>query len=98
MDIHRRPSWVGGANFYQIFVERFANGDDSLSPQNVQPWGTPPTRSNFMGGDLPGIIQHLDYLQELGVTALYLTPIFEGGSNHKYDTEDYGRIDPALWR
>lgn len=94
VDIHRRPSWVGGANFYQIFVERFANGDDSLSPKNVQPWGTPPTRSNFMGGDLPGIIQHLDYLQELGVTALYLTPIFEGGSNHKYDTEDYGRIDP----
>lgn len=94
VDIHRRPSWVGGATFYQIFVERFANGDDSLSPDNVQPWGTPPTRSNFMGGDLPGIIQHLDYLQELGVTALYLTPIFEGGSNHKYDTVDYGRIDP----
>lgn len=93
-DIHRKPSWVGSANFYQIFVERFCNGDPALSPENVQPWGTEPTRSNFMGGDLPGIIQHLDYLQELGVTALYLTPIFEGGSNHKYDTIDYGAIDP----
>ena len=93
-DIHRKPSWVESANFYQIFVERFCNGDPALSPENVQPWGTEPTRSNFMGGDLPGIIQHLDYLQELGVTALYLTPIFEGGSNHKYDTIDYGAIDP----
>ena len=56
------PEWARHAVFYQIFPERFANGDPSNDPENVQPWGTLPTFSNFMGGDLQGIIDHLDYI------------------------------------
>ena len=88
------PEWVRQAIFYQIFPERFANGDSANDPENVQPWGTVPTFYNFMGGDLRGIIDHLDYLAELGITALYLNPIFQATSNHKYNTFDYFRIDP----
>ena len=91
IDIHKKPSWVNSAVFYQIFPERFCNGNPKLSPENV---GTAPDRQIFMGGDLPGITQKLSYLEELGVNALYLTPIFEATSNHKYDTVDYTRIDP----
>ena len=94
IDIHKKPSWVNSAVFYQIFPERFCNGNPKLSPENVAPWGTAPDRQIFMGGDLPGITQKLSYLEELGVNALYLTPIFEATSNHKYDTVDYTRIDP----
>jgi cyclomaltodextrinase len=88
------PEWVRHAVFYQIFPDRFANGDPSNDPENVQPWGTPPSYHSFMGGDLRGIIDHLDYLADLGVTALYLNPIFQATSNHKYNTFDYMRIDP----
>lgn len=88
------PSWVKDAVFYQIFPDRFANGDPSLSPANVEPWGGTPTYTNFFGGDLVGVIDKLDYLQELGITALYLTPIFLSPSNHKYDTADYLQVDP----
>jgi neopullulanase len=88
------PEWVKDAVFYQIFPERFANGDQRTDPENVQPWGTPPTPSNFMGGDLAGITERLDYLAELGITALYLNPIFHASSNHKYNTYDYFAIDP----
>ena len=94
IDIHKTPSWVNSAVFYQIFPERFCNGNPKLSPENVAPWGTKPDRQVFMGGDLPGITQKLPYLEDLGVNALYLTPIFEATSNHKYDTVDYTRIDP----
>jgi glycosidase len=88
------PEWVRHAVFYQIFPERFANGDPSNDPENTQPWGSPPTLYNFMGGDLQGIIDHIDYLAGLGVTALYLNPIFQATSNHKYNTFDYLRVDP----
>lgn len=94
IDIHKKPSWVNGAVFYQIFPERFCNGDPSLSPENTVEWGEKPTPWNYFGGDLQGIIQKLPYLEELGVNALYLTPVFEALSNHKYDTVDYTRIDP----
>jgi glycosidase len=88
------PSWVKDAIFYQIFPERFANGDPSNDPPGVQPWGGKPVRDNFFGGDLQGIIDHLDYLAGLGVTAIYLNPIFEATTNHKYNTTDYLKIDP----
>ncbi len=94
VDVHKKPSWVNSAVFYQIFPERFYNGDPSLSPENVCQWGEKPDRTNFFGGDLPGITEKLPYLAGLGVNALYLTPIFEASSNHKYDTIDYTRIDP----
>ena len=88
------PAWVRDAVFYQIFPERFCNGDPANDPPIVEPWGTPPTGRSFMGGDLQGILDKVDYLADLGVTALYLTPIFESASNHKYDTIDYFTIDP----
>jgi glycosidase len=90
------PSWVRDAIFYQIFPDRFANGDPSNDPPNVQPWGAPPTLWGFQGGDLQGVIQHMDYLQDLGVTALYFNPIFQATSNHRYNTSDYYRIDRKL--
>jgi glycosidase len=88
------PEWVKHAVFYQIFPERFARGDPALDPENVQPWGTPPTQDNYMGGDLRGILNRLDYLSELGITAIYLNPIFHAFSNHKYNTYNYFEIDP----
>jgi len=90
------PAWVADAVFYQIFPDRFANGDPSNDPPGVQPWGAAPTISGFQGGDLRGIQDHLDYLGDLGVTALLLNPIFLASSNHRYNTTDYYRIDPKL--
>ncbi|HET7009561.1 MAG TPA: glycoside hydrolase family 13 protein [Anaerolineales bacterium] len=90
------PEWVHDAVFYQIFPDRFANGDPSNDPPNVQPWGSPPTLWGFQGGDLRGIYERLDYLQDLGVTALYLNPIFSASANHRYNTIDYFTIDPRL--
>jgi cyclomaltodextrinase / maltogenic alpha-amylase / neopullulanase len=88
--------WISDAIFYQIFPDRFANGDPGNDPANVQPWGAPPTRHGFQGGDLRGITQKMDYLLDLGINALYLNPIFLSPSNHRYDTVDYLRIDPKL--
>jgi cyclomaltodextrinase len=90
------PFWVQDAIFYQIFPDRFANGDRTNDPPNVQKWGSPPTAWGFQGGDLQGIIQHFDYLLDLGITALYLTPIFKSSSTHRYNTSDYYQIDPKL--
>ncbi len=88
------PNWVKDSIFYQIFPERFFNGDFDNDPPNKVNWTDIPTRNNFFGGDLQGIIQRLDYLQDLGINAIYLTPIFQAETNHKYDTTDYFKIDP----
>lgn len=93
-DVFTPPAWVKDAIFYQIFPERFANGDPSLNPENVLPWGGTPTPDNFFGGDLQGVIDHLDHLSELGITGIYFTPVFTATTNHKYDTEDYMAVDP----
>ena len=90
------PAWVRDAVFYQIFPDRFARGESAHTLLNVQPWGSPPTNNNFMGGNLQGILDRLDYLVDLGVTALYLTPIFQSPSNHRYDIMDYFAVDPHL--
>lgn len=90
------PAWAKGRVFYQIFPERFANGDPRNDPPGVLPWGGTPTYWNFFGGDLRGIRDRVGYLSELGVEGLYLNPIFAAGSNHKYDTFDYRKIDPAF--
>jgi len=90
------PSWIHDLIFYQIFPDRFFNGDHSNDPVNVQPWGSEPTLWEFQGGDLVGIMQKLDYLQSLGVNALYLNPIFHASSVHRYNTFDYYKIDPKL--
>lgn len=94
IDVNKPPQWVKDAVFYQIFPERFANGDTSNDPADVLPWGGTPTPTNFFGGDLQGIIDHLDYLTELGINAIYFTPVFEATTNHKYDTKDYYKVDP----
>lgn len=90
------PDWVGDAIFYEVFPDRFAKGDVSIDPPNVVDWTSTPTRDNFFGGDLAGLLSKLGYLEDLGVNALYLTPIFKAGTNHRYDTHDYFEIDPAL--
>lgn len=90
------PDWMKGAVVYQIFPERFANGDPSNDPPGTVPWGMPPTWLSFQGGDLRGITQRLDYLQDLGVDVVYLTPIFVSPSTHKYDCSDYYHVDPAF--
>ena len=89
------PDWVADTVWYQIFPERFANGNPEISPKKARAWdfAIAPQRDNFFGGDLQGIIDHLDYLQDLGITGLYLCPIFESPSNHKYNTTDYFEID-----
>jgi neopullulanase len=92
------PEWVKHAVFYQIFPDRFAKSSRNRLPRGIQfkPWGTPPEEQGFQGGDLFGIVDHLDYLQELGVTALYLNPVFASASNHRYHTFDYFAVDPLL--
>ena len=105
------PDWVRDAVFYQIFPDRFRDGDPERQPARPRrpdgkPWGIDdgyleawdgkPAHHNFMGGDLDGVTQKIDYLRELGVNALYLNPIFAAESNHRYDAADYETIDPAL--
>lgn len=88
------PSWAREAVAYEIFPDRFYNGNPALTPTGSVPWSSEPTPASFYGGDLPGIQAKLDYLSDLGVNLLYLTPIFTSGSNHKYNTYDYFQIDP----
>lgn len=93
-DLWEPPPWAQGAVVYQIFPERFANGDPANDPEEVEDWDFPPTTTSFKGGDLQGIIDRFGHLVDLGVDVLYLTPIFASPSNHKYDTTDYYTIDP----
>jgi glycosidase len=128
------PSWAHEAVYYQIFPDRFRNGDASNDPQTGDirydepvlkldwgeypegycrnyadangncPWRFPsvnggsgnetPMGRDYMGGDIRGVIEKLDYLQKLGVTVIYFNPIFDAGSNHSYDTQDFMRLDP----
>lgn len=90
------PYWVQDAIFYQIFPDRFANGDVSNDPPNVQAWGSKPTYWGFQGGDLRGIIEKFNYLLDLGINAIYMNPIFLSPSTHRYNTDDYYAIDPLL--
>jgi cyclomaltodextrinase len=90
------PEWVQDAIFYQIFPDRFANGDPENDPPNLVKWGSPPTSWGFQGGDLAGILEKFDYLLDLGITAIYMNPIFQASSNHRYNTTDYYKIDPKL--
>jgi glycosidase len=86
--------WVKDAIFYQVFPERFANGEPANDPPELTPWDAPPRPDSMYGGDLQGIIERLPYLSDLGINAVYLTPVFHAPSNHKYDTIDYFTVDP----
>lgn len=95
IDRFHSPEWVKDTVWYQIFPERFANGDKNNDPKGTLPWGSKlPDREDFFGGDLQGVLDHLDYLVDLGINGIYFCPIFKATSNHKYDTIDYYEIDP----
>ena len=92
------PAWVSEAVVYQIFPDRFRRSGrvKAQSSLALQPWGTSPQEQGFQGGDLLGVIDALDHLQELGVTCLYLTPVFSSAANHRYHAYDYFQVDPLL--
>ncbi|MDE5721524.1 MAG: glycoside hydrolase family 13 protein [Clostridia bacterium] len=105
------PDWAKGTVFYQIFTDRFCNGNAENDVQDneyyytgghskkINEWYKFPDELDvrcFYGGDLQGVRQKLDYLQDLGVEAIYFNPLFVSPSNHKYDTQDYDHIDPHL--
>jgi cyclomaltodextrinase / maltogenic alpha-amylase / neopullulanase len=90
------PVWAQGGVIYQIFPDRFANGDTRLDPPDLDPWGSRPEPRRFQGGDLIGVADRIGYLADLGIDAIYLNPIFASPSNHRYDTVDYHQVDPAL--
>ena len=107
------PDWAKGAIIYQIFVDRFYNGDRGNDVETDEyfyigegthknsDWMKYPREMDvreFYGGDIAGVMQKLDYLQDLGVEAIYLNPIFVSPSNHKYDIQDYDYIDPHFGR
>ncbi|SIS74146.1 glycoside hydrolase family 13 protein [Alicyclobacillus vulcanalis] len=89
------PDWAAQSVAYQIFPDRFAIGGRPLVEPS-DPWHARPTPTSVFGGNLRGITEKLPYLRDLGVNLVYLTPIFQAPSNHKYDTEDYFAIDPAF--
>lgn len=94
------PDWVKHAVFYQIFPDRFARSKQPhkrlLHNPRWQDWEAIPTLQGYKGGDLWGIIERLDYIQDLGINAIYFTPIFQSASNHRYHTHDYYQVDPLL--
>ena len=105
----KTPEWAKGAVFYQIYVDRFHNGDpsnDVLTNEyqyigdktvKVENWDKYPATMGvreFYGGDLQGVLDKMDYLQELGIDVIYFNPLFVSPSNHKYDIQDYDYIDP----
>lgn len=107
----KTPEWAKGAVIYQIYIDRFFNGDtsnDVLSHEysyinehvtHVEDWNKYPATMGvreFYGGDLQGVWDKLDYLQELGIEAIYFNPLFVSPSNHKYDIQDYDHIDPHI--
>ena len=96
-DVNRTPAWVNDTVWYQIFPDRFCNGNPGKKDPDVLPWQTGKvTNSEKYGGDLEGIRQKLPYLQDLGITGIYLNPVMEAETNHKYDTTDYTKIDPSF--
>ncbi|MDD1464514.1 alpha-amylase family glycosyl hydrolase, partial [Dolichospermum sp. ST_sed5] len=99
MQIHT-PDWVKHAVFYQIFPDRFARSvpvdQNWLLNLPLEDWNAPPTFHGYKGGNLWGVIENLDYLQYLGINAIYLNPIFTSASNHRYHTLDYYQVDPLL--
>ncbi|WMJ86224.1 alpha amylase N-terminal ig-like domain-containing protein [Anaerocolumna sp. MB42-C2] len=95
-DIFEIPDWAKGIIYYQIFPERFNNGKKENDRRDCVPWGSLPTRENYMGGDLKGITDKIGYLKEFGIQCIYLNPIFKADFNHKYATTDYYEIDPEF--
>lgn len=96
-DLYEEVKWLQEAIVYQIFPDRFHNGNPSIDIEGTSEWGKGKVhRRSIYGGDLRGIIEKLPYLEELGINLIYLTPIFKSDTNHKYNTEDYFNIDPQF--
>ncbi len=109
-NIYNAPNSFAGGIMYQIFPDRFRNSGSTKTgvpdDRKIKPWGTAPEwkpnefgkvlNNDYLGGDLKGIEEKLPYLQQMGVTIIYLNPIFEAHSNHRYNTADYLKIDPLL--
>lgn len=97
-DVYEEVKWMQEAVAYQIFPERFCNGDKSINPDNIMKWGDEENLTYYSryGGDIKGISNKIDYLKELGVNLIYLTPVFKSNTSHKYNTEDYYNIDPQF--
>lgn len=97
IDVHKVVSWADEAVFYQIFIDRFNRGDFTKDDSYIDmKCNEEPTRTSFMGGDIKGITEKLGYLEDLGINALYLTPLFVSKTNHKYDITDYYAVDPQF--
>jgi cyclomaltodextrinase / maltogenic alpha-amylase / neopullulanase len=94
MDI-KTPDWVKNAVFYQIFPDRFKKSQKNHDIP-LEDWDAVPTYQGYKGGDLWGILEELDYIQNLGIDAIYFTPIFQSACNHRYHTHDYYQVDPIL--
>lgn len=101
-DYNKPPDWITGRDggtvpvFYQIFPDRFARSGRVELGARLDDWDAPPTHWGYKGGDLWGVIEHLDHLVDLGINAIWFNPIFQSASNHRYHTQDYFRVDPML--
>ncbi len=103
-DVVKVPQWAKNAVWYQIFPARFSRGECAVNPEKLLPWAPPTQKMEHIrgvkepeyGGNLQGIIDRLDFLRDLGITAIYMTPINKSSSQHKYDTDDYLEIDPTF--
>ena len=95
-ELNHTPDWVKNAVFYQIFPDRFAWSPRVEKPSNFETWDSAPTVYGFKGGDLLGVAEKMDYLEDLGINAIYFNPIFQSASNHRYHTHDYFQVDPLL--
>jgi len=90
------PAWARDAIFYQVFPDRFAASSAVAKPGPLEAWDSRPTRHGYKGGDLLGLVERLGELDDLGINALYLNPVFAAASNHRYNTYDYLAVDPLL--
>lgn len=96
-DVNETPDWVNDTVWYQIFPDRFFRADTGAKEEALTPWQTGPvTNIDKYGGNLKGITKKLPYLHDLGISGIYLNPVFEAESNHKYDTTDYEKIDASF--
>ena len=94
--LNKTPDSVKNAVFYQIFPDRFAWRNKVVKPGKFENWDSVPTPDGFKGGDLLGVYEKLDYLEYLGINAIYFNPIFASASNHRYHTFDYNQVDTLL--
>lgn len=90
------PNWVEDTVFYQIFPDRFENGDPTNDPEGTVAWNSEPKFYNWFGGDAAGVVKRMDHLKKLGVNGVYINPVMTANSNHRYDPCDYFKVDPSF--